>query len=64
MGENAIAGFNFTGLIFAGGELLVRLVCRPYLCRWKVACLGLPVTNCHTFRIPVVLLPFTDIYQW
>ena len=62
-GENAIAGFSFAGLMFPGGELPVRLICRPYLFRWKIACLGLPVNNCQTFKFPVVLLPVTDIYR-
>ena len=50
--------------MFAGGELPVRLICRPYFCRWKIASLGLPVTNCQTLKFPVVLFPVTAIYQW
>ena len=33
LGKNAIAGFSFAGLMFPGGELLVRLICQPYFCR-------------------------------
>ena len=62
-GGNAIASFSFAGLMFAGGKLPVRLICLPYFCRWKNACLGLPVTNCQTFKFPVVLLPVTAIYR-
>ena len=64
IGENAIAGFSFAGLTFPGGELPVRLICQPYFCRWKIACAGLPVTHCRTFKFPVVVLPVTAIYQW
>ena len=64
IGKNAIAGFSFAGLTFPGGELPVRLICQPYFCRWKIACVGLPVTHCQTFKFPVVVLPVTAIYQW
>ena len=68
-GENAIAGFSFAGLIFAGlifvgGEIPVRLIYRPYFCRWKIACLCLQVTNCQTQKFPGVLFQVTAIYQW
>ena len=63
-GENAIAGFSSAGLIFAGGEMPVRLICQPYFCQWKIAGLGLPVTNCQILKFSVVLLPVTAICQW
>ena len=50
--------------MFPSGELPVRLICWPYFCRWKIACLGLLVTNCLTFQFPVVRLPMTYIYWW
>ena len=62
-GENAIAGFIFAEL-FPGGELPVRLVCQPYFCRWKIACVGFPLTHCQTFKFHVVVLPVIAIYQW
>ena len=30
VGRNAIPGFSFAGLMFPGGELLVRVICQPY----------------------------------
>ena len=55
-GENAIAAFSFAGLTFPGGEMPARLICQPYFCRWKIAGLGLLVTNCLALKFPVVLL--------
>ena len=59
-----IAGFSFASLMFPVGEILVRLICRPYFGRWKIAGLGLPVTNLQTLKFPVVLLPVTAICWW
>ena len=64
LGENAIAGFSFAGLMFPCGELPVRLICRPDFCLWKIACVGLPVTNYQTFKFPLVFLPVTAISWW
>ena len=64
MGENAIASFSFTGLMFPGGEMPARLICRPYFCQRKIAGLGLPVTYCQALKFPVVLLLVTAICRW
>lgn len=37
------------------------LICQPYICWWKIAGLGLLVTNCQTLKFPEVLLPLTAI---
>ena len=43
-------------VLFPGGEMPARLICQPYFCRWKIAGLGLLVTNCLALKFPVVLL--------
>ena len=60
-GENAIASFSFAGLTFPGGEMPVRLICRPYFCRWKIASLGLPVTKGLFICLPDNGMPFAKV---
>ena len=43
-------------VLFPSGEMPARLICQPYFCWWKIAGLGLLVTNCLALKFPVVLL--------